>query len=163
MRQGRPFVGPAGQLLDACLQEAGIDRSEINIANIVGVQPRANEFKAHSEETIAFGRILLMRTVKELQPSLIVTFGNEAAHTFVEGWPTRGGHGVKYATGIEARRGYFWIWEGVKVLTTVHPSFALRSWTPWRILLKYDLERAREHEAVPVEELRPKREVIVVA
>src|SRR5207249_9837974 len=34
-RQGRPFVGPAGRLLDRALQEAGIDRSEVYVTNAV--------------------------------------------------------------------------------------------------------------------------------
>src|SRR6266487_828489 len=33
--EGRPFVGPAGRLLDACLEEAGIDRREVYVTNIV--------------------------------------------------------------------------------------------------------------------------------
>lgn len=143
MESGRPFVGKAGQLLDELLAEGGLRRSEVNITNVVPVQPAGNDFNAHEERNVEQGIRDLHRLVAELKPSLIVTLGNEAAYSLVDGWPSRG-RGIYGAKDITERRGYFWsAGDKGEVLTTLHPSGILRKQVPGRFLAAKDFSRAR--------------------
>ncbi len=165
IRQGRPFVGPAGQLLNDCLDEAGLQRDNLNIINVCATQPPNNLFFLHTDADIYDGLDYLDVMLSDLSPSCVVALGNEACWATIPEWPSsKAAHGgIRTASGIEDRRGYFWEGKlGHKVISTVHPSFALRSWVPWRMLLALDLQRAREHEKVPLGVLRPTREVEVV-
>ena len=177
---GRPFVGPAGQLLDECLLAAGIRRENVAITNIVSEQPPGNVFARHHPEAVERGRREFASLVDRLQPNLIVALGNESSWTLVgEGiWPSTG-RGVYGAAGILERRGYFWRGAegvgGAKVLTTLHPSYLARmgeggkesakfgvNAAIGKMLLTYDLERGRNesHHAVLH---RPTRDVRIVA
>lgn len=141
--QGRPLVGDAGVLHDEVLSYAGFRRSEVNITNIVSeTRPPNNDFRKHSEQTVAAGRAALDKWVKRLKPSLIITMGNEAAYHFVPDWPT-GGRGIFGAKGIEDRRGYFWETPSGWVYTVLHPAGALRKIVPGYELLRRDFVRAR--------------------
>src|SRR5439155_575193 len=68
---GRPFVGKAGQLLDRLLAEAGLDRSEIAVANVLKCRPPGNRPPARDE--IARCRGWLDRQVALVDPELVVT------------------------------------------------------------------------------------------
>ena len=165
MRQGRPFCGPAGELLNNCLDEAGLRRDQLNIINLVAVQPPNNLFHLHKQSDIDAGLYYLDDMLTDLSPSCVVAMGNEACWATIPDWPSSKGAagGIRTSSGIEDRRGYFWEGKlGHKVISTVHPAAALRSWVPWRMLLALDFQRAREHELIPLEELRPTREVEVV-
>jgi len=160
MRLGQPLVGKAGYVFNDCLNEAGIMREKINICNLVDKQPPNNDFKRHRDDDIINGLAVLQRQLDALEPSLIVTMGNEAAFALIRDWP---GSDIKHAKGIEERRGYFWeSRDGYKVLATVHPSLVARVWKPWRTLLTSDFRKAREFEHTPLDELRPVREVEIV-
>nr|WP_235302947.1 UdgX family uracil-DNA binding protein [Sphingopyxis sp. MWB1] len=119
--QGRPFVGPAGQLLDAALDEAGIDRRRIFLTNAVKhfkFQPRG---KRRIHQTPTAGEIDVCRwwLDKEralVQPELIVTLGASAL---------RGVTGK--SASIASMRGAVHALEGgAKLVATVHPSYLLR-------------------------------------
>jgi len=146
--EGRPFVGPAGDLLNAVLTEVGLRRSECNIANVVGYQPPYNLFKEHSPERVEEGVARLRDLARQLRPSLIIALGNEAAYAFVEQsaqgypWPSSG-RGIYGAKSIEDRRGYFWDTQWGTVLTTLHPAGVLRKAVPGDYLLRTDMRRAR--------------------
>lgn len=141
--QQRPLVGDAGVLFDEMLSYAGFRRSEVNITNVVPeTRPFANDFRKHSEQAVEAGRAALNKWVKRLQPSLIITMGNEAAYHFVPDWPS-GGRGIFNAKGIEDRRGYFWETPSGWVLTVMHPAGALRKIVPGYELLRRDFVRAR--------------------
>jgi len=162
VQKGRPFIGRAGRVFDECLDMAGLQRSEVNIANVVGWRPRNNMFFLHSWEKIEEGQRELWSLIGELNPSVIVTMGNEAAHTLIADWPDNGS--IKRAKGIQDRRGF--VWEitatggNIPILATVHPSFVDRTWVPWAALLAHDMERAAElHEKGLT---RPEREVHIV-
>lgn len=148
VEQGRPFVGKAGALLDIVLSEAGLRRSECNLANVVGYQPDFNEFKNHTPEHVEEGVCRLRDLAKQLRPSLIITLGNEASYALIEQsaqgypWPTSG-RGIYGAKSIEDRRGYFWDTERGTVLTTLHPAGVLRKAVPGDYLLRVDIRRAR--------------------
>jgi uracil-DNA glycosylase family 4 len=141
-REGRPFIGRAGELLDSVLASTGLRRRDCNIANVVGWRPPANDFKAHE-----FGRVLegvdqLRQLRTRLRPSLTITLGNEAAYACIPDWPSAG-RGILGAKGIEDRRGYFWDTPDGLVLSTLHPAGVLRKQVPGRYLLGMDFRRAR--------------------
>lgn len=167
VRAGRPFVGKAGRLLDDCLAEAGILRADINILNTVREKPPGNVFAAHPRALIEAEIAHLHATLRTLLPKVIVALGNEACHALVPEWPDgRSGRDlvhrgdIKGAQDIEARRGYVFDSPFAPVVATVHPAFVARTWTPWRVLLSYDLQRAKEVERNGL--VRPTRNVEIV-
>lgn len=118
---GRPFVGPAGQLLNAALAEAGIDRSKIYVTNAVKhfkFKPTGKR-RIHDKPNIGeinHCRWWLKREIEMVQPDLIVALGATAARSVT-------GKSIP----ITANRGQiFECPEGVPVLLTIHPSFLLR-------------------------------------
>ena len=118
---GRPFVGPAGQLLDKALEEAGIDRRDIYITNAVKhfkFEPRGKR-RIHvspSPEEISACGIWLNQERNRIRPKLIVLMGASAARA-VLGRPVA----VTRERGQAMR-----LPDGQAVFVTVHPSFLLR-------------------------------------
>ena len=82
-RQGRPFVGPAGQLLEGLLASIGTNRSEVFIANMVKCRPPDNRDPAPSE--ISACSKYLDRQIELLNPKLIVTLGRFSLGRFFPG------------------------------------------------------------------------------
>ena len=79
-KEGRPFVGPAGQLLDKCLEEAGIDRRDVYVTNTVKHfkwEPRGKLriHKKPSMKEIHACRPWLQAELETVKPKLIVCFG----------------------------------------------------------------------------------------
>ena len=72
-RQGRPFVGPAGNFLEDLLQSIGMARDQVYIANMVKCRPPENRDPSPSE--IAACSKYLDRQIELLDPLLIVTLG----------------------------------------------------------------------------------------
>ncbi len=155
MQQQKPFVGQAGWKLNSLLIEAGIDREEINITNLVQTQPTGNDFKRHNPRDVERGIAESKDLVQRLRPNLIVTFGNEASYAFTPNWPSKTGD-IWGAYGIQERRGYLWLDESgskTKVLTMLHPAACLVRRDPSGInsmLLLKDLERARDESKTSV-------------
>ncbi len=120
-RHGRPFVGPAGQLLDQCLAEAGIDRSRAYVTNAVKhfkFEPRGRR-RIHSSpnpQEIAACRWWLDREIEEVDPALILMLGASAARSFL---------GRPVTVGRERGRPIPLGGDRIGFLT-VHPSFLLR-------------------------------------
>ena len=87
-RQGRPFVGPAGALLDQALESAGIDRSEVFVTNTVKHfkwEPRGKR-RLHSKPSsreIAACRPWLEAELELIQPRVIVCLGATAAQALL--------------------------------------------------------------------------------
>lgn len=160
VRQGRPFVGRAGQVLDECLRAAGIPRAKVNITNVVPYRPYHNEFSAHSNKNILMGVSELHALINKLKPSVIIALGNEASWATIPEWPSRDGS-IKTAKDIQDMRGY--LFEGLhggKVIPSVHPALVDRIWIPWRNLLEMDLKRGKaQHELGPTNWNRPVRRV----
>ncbi len=170
VRQGRPFVGPSGDLLNRCLGLAGLQRGkDVSITNLVSEQPAGNVFARHSKRVVEEGIRELHRTIERECPDVVVCLGNEAAYALIPDWPAKGGS-VYGAYGIQERRGYWSTVEiggrEVAVVATLHPSGILRSGGRGagaidEMLLTYDLERAKEVAEKGLQ--RPLREVKVVA
>lgn len=118
---GRPFVGPAGQLFDAALAEAGVDRAQAYVTNAVKhfkFKPMGKR-RIHDKPNVGeinHCRWWLRREIEMVKPELIVALGATAIRSLT-------GKSIK----ITANRGQiFESLEGVPVLLTIHPSFLLR-------------------------------------
>lgn len=119
-REGRAFVGPAGQLLNRALASAGIDREQVYVTNAVKHfkwEPRGKRriHKTASARDIASCRPWLEAEVALVRPELIVCLGATALHS-VFGAPRK----------VMENRGRILESELGKVLVTVHPSSLLR-------------------------------------
>jgi DNA polymerase len=120
-RQGRPFVGPAGQLFDRALEEAGIDRREIYLTNAVKhfkfmLRGKRRIHQKPDAGEIAACKPWLFSEIELVQPRLIVAMGATAAQALIGRTVT-----------IGRERGRFQHYPPNRHLfVTVHPSFLLR-------------------------------------
>lgn len=117
-KQGKPFVGRAGQLLDRMLAAIGLDRTKVYIANMVPWRPPGNRNPTPDE--LAQCAPFLHRQVELVNPKLLVTLGNVPTQALFE-----------TAQGITRMRGTWKTldigsWNG-PVLPTLHPAFLLRT------------------------------------
>src|SRR6266404_5995194 len=118
---GKPFVGPAGSILDRALQEAGIDRKKVYVTNAVKhfkFVPRG-KIRLHQKPTtpeIKACRQWYERELASIKPDLVVAMGATAAQSV-----------FGKITPINKNRGHLLdLGEGAKALVTVHPSYLLR-------------------------------------
>ena len=113
-RQGEPFVGRAGQLLNAMLPSIGLQRKDVYIANIVKCRPPGNRDPESDEAAACLP--FLKRQIELIDPAVIVLLGRIAA---------------RYLLGttapISSYRGRWMTWQGRAVLPTFHPAYLLRS------------------------------------
>jgi DNA polymerase len=137
---GKPFVGPAGQMLDRALAEACIDRSKVYVTNAVKhfkFVPRG-KIRLHQKPAtpeIRACRQWYERELAALKPALVVAMGATAAQSV-----------LGKITPINKNRGRLLELEhGMQALVTVHPSYLLR--------LPDEDARAREYERF-VEDLK---------
>ncbi|MBL9078905.1 MAG: uracil-DNA glycosylase [Planctomycetes bacterium] len=111
---GRPFVGPAGQLLERILAGAmGLQRSDVYIANLNKCRPPGNRNPEPDE--VAACLPFLRRQIAILQPRVIVCLGRVAAHNL-----------LGTAEPMRALRGRDLAYEGTPVVVTWHPAYLLR-------------------------------------
>jgi uracil-DNA glycosylase family protein len=121
-RSGHPFVGPAGQLLDRALAEAGIDRATVYVTNVVKHfkwEPRGKRriHKKPNGVEIAACRPWLDAEIRLVRPHAIVCLGATAAQALL-------GKSFK----VTARRGELIPSPlAALVMATVHPSSLLRA------------------------------------
>jgi DNA polymerase len=114
-RQGEPFVGRAGQLLNRMLTAIGLQRQQVYIANIVKCRPPDNR-DPHVDE-IRHCSAYLKRQIELVSPRVILVLGRVAAHSLL---------GTDEALG--RLRGAPHIYEdtGIPVIVTYHPAYLLR-------------------------------------
>lgn len=143
---GKSFIGPAGQLLNTALAEAGVDRAQAYVTNAVKhfkFKPMGKR-RIHDKPNVGeinHCRWWLRREIELVKPDLIVALGATAARSLT---------GKSIA--ITANRGQmFESIEGVPVLVTIHPSYLLR--LP-------DAQLAQRERAVFVEDLRQAKAMI---
>jgi len=126
--QRRPFVGQAGDMLMAGINQAGTRRVDCNFANLVPTKPWNNDFKRHRDEDIQMGRQGLTRLIRKLSPSLVVALGNEAGYALIPEYnEITGSRSIRRAKGVTNTRGFFF-WNAdlqVWVLSSLHPSSVL--------------------------------------
>ena len=113
-RQGIPFVGPSGQLLNRLLEGIGLRRQDVYICNVVMSRPPQNRDPQPDE--IAACRPWLDAQIRLVDPKVVVTLGNFAAKTLLE-----------TTTGITRLRGRTHPFQGRVLLPTFHPAAALHA------------------------------------
>jgi len=109
-RQGRPFVGRAGELLNQALEMAGLKRVEVFITNVVKCRPPGN--RAPRKYEVDACRQYLERQLTLVQPKIILLLGNTAIERFLG----------EIKPGI---RGKLRIENGRRLFPTIHPAAAI--------------------------------------
>ena len=114
-KEGLPFVGAAGQLLDAMLEAVGLSREHnVYIANIVKCRPPQNRDPAPEEQEACIG--WLKKQVAILRPKIIVCLGRVAAQRIID-------PDFK----VTRQHGQFIERKGVYMMGTYHPAALLRN------------------------------------
>jgi DNA polymerase len=131
-RQGKPFVGRAGQLLTKMLESVKLDRErDCYIANVVKCRPERNRNPEPDE--VAACNPFLMAQIDTIRPAVILALGNFAAQTLL---------GTK--EGITKLRGRLYAYREIALVPTFHPAFLLRNPGPeYRRMAYDDLKMAR--------------------
>jgi uracil-DNA glycosylase len=111
-KQGEPFVGAAGQLLNRMLAEIGTRREDVYIANVVKCRPPGNRDPLPDE--IEACSPWLAEQVQLIDPHIVVTLGNFATRYVLE-----------RPTSISRVRGQRFNWRGRTVIPTFHPAAVL--------------------------------------
>jgi uracil-DNA glycosylase family 4 len=112
-KQGKPFVGRAGQLLTKMIEAMGIKREDVIIGNVNRCRPPGNRQPTLEEAAIC--RPFLFREIATIEPDIIVVMGNTALRNLLE-----------VREGITRVRGKFQDFRGIKVMPTFHPAYLLR-------------------------------------
>lgn len=113
-RLGRPFVGPAGQLLDKVIAAMGLTPDEVYIANVVKCRPPGN--RAPIEPEMQACAAFLIEQLGCVNPEVIVALGKTAT-----------GFLLRSPVALTTLRGRWHSYEGVAVMPTWHPSYVLRN------------------------------------
>lgn len=111
-KQGRPFVGPAGQLLDNILLACGL--TDVYICNTICCHPHLNRTPTEQECTNC--RPFLDLQIKIVNPKCIVCLGNVSAQNL-----------LKTNSPISHLRGIWQSYNNIPVMPTFHPAFLLRN------------------------------------
>jgi len=129
-RQGEPFVGRAGKLLDKMIGAMSLSREEVYILNIVKCRPPGNRNPEPAEAKHC--REYLDRQLAVLQPEYIVCLGAVAAQNL-----------LNTTEAVGRLRGRFWNHGDAKVVVTYHPAYLLReesqkrkAWEDLQMLMK---------------------------
>lgn len=117
-RQGKPFVGPSGQLLDRMLAAIGLDRTAVWITNTVFWRPPGNRTPTAGE--IALCQPFLERQIELLRPRRILFLGGAGARGLLE-----------LTDGVTKLRGRPYLYrpaqgEAIPAAVTFHPAYLLR-------------------------------------
>lgn len=131
-RQGLPFVGRSGQLLDRLLlEELGLTRDRVYIANVVKCRPPGNRDPEPDE--IATCRPWLERQIELIGPRVIVTLGKFAGQLLLDS-----------KVGITKLRGHEYPYGDGVLIPTVHPAYVLRGGAEPMAHMRADLVRAKQ-------------------
>jgi len=146
-RQGRPFVGRAGQLLDKIIAAMGFKREEVFIANMVKCHPmkepnnpeKHGNDRAPNQEEIALCRRYIENQIAIISPDFIVALGSVAGRSLIKDVPTFSAiRGKIYDLDLT----YATPTKPIKILATFHPAALLRNpawkkdaWADLKILL----------------------------
>ena len=120
-KQGHPFIGPAGRLLDQALDEAGIDRQRVYTTNAVKhfKWKPAGKRRLHqkpSAREVDACKPWLLGEIETVQPDIIVCLGATAAQSLL---------GKDFR--VTKSRGQWMEFKNRRIIATVHPSSILRA------------------------------------
>ena len=113
-RQGEPFVGKAGQLLNKIIEACRLKREDVYICNILKCRPPGNRTPSHDEAALC--REYLDAQIATVDPDYIVCWGSVAAQNLLD-----------TTAPIGRLRGKFYRHGRAQVLCTYHPSYLLRN------------------------------------
>ncbi len=160
--QRRPFVGPAGSLLNSALQQVGLMRSACFVGNVCQHRPPGNDITQFEKNGHEFtsGLEQIRKDLDSFGPNLCLLLGNTplwAGGSFLKIGEMRGtlfmGNENGGNTGTNPLRGR-------KCLGTYHPATILRQWD-WAPLFQFDINRAKEESLSP-ELVLPQRKIASV-
>jgi uracil-DNA glycosylase family 4 len=116
-RQGLPFVGRSGQLLDRMLAAIGLDRTKVYIANIVPWRPPGNRTPTPVETQICLP--FVQRQIELANPDILITVGQPSTGALlgVQGIMKNRGRWFPYQTGTRE----------IRAMPMLHPAYLLRS------------------------------------
>jgi DNA polymerase len=130
-RQGLPFVGRSGKLLDRLLaEELGVARDLVYIANVVKCRPPGN--RDPKDDEIAACRPYLEAQIRDVAPAVVLTLGNFSTRTL-----------LGRSEGVTRLRGREYPFAGGVLVPTFHPAAALRSGGEILAAMRADLVRAK--------------------
>ncbi len=129
-RQGEPFVGAAGQLLNKIIAACTLRRDEVYILNVLKCRPPGNRTPAPEE--VANCRAYFERQLAIIQPEFICCLGAVAAQTL-----------LNTTQALGKLRGRFHDFRGISVIATYHPAYLLRyanmkraAWEDMKMLMR---------------------------
>jgi uracil-DNA glycosylase family 4 len=125
-RQGRPFVGAAGQFLEELLASIGMTREQVYITNVVKCRPPGNRDPMPDE--ISACEPYLERQIQLIKPKIIVTLGRFSMYRYFPGASISKIHGQPKRVG------------NVLVVPMFHPAAALHQ-PKWRPLVEADFKK----------------------
>ncbi len=112
--QGEPFVGRAGQLLNAMIAAMGLRREDVYIANVLKCRPPGNRDPQPGE--VEQCEPYLVRQIELIGPKLIIALGRHAAHSL-----------TKTELPLARLRGQRLTYHGTPLVVTYHPAYLLRN------------------------------------
>lgn len=113
-KQGRPFVGRAGKLLDKMILAMDLKRKDVYISNVVKCRPPRNRDPERLEMDTCFP--FLENQIEVIQPKVIVSLGRISTQRLLE-----------TKEPLSTLRGRFHDKQGIQVMPTYHPSYLLRA------------------------------------
>ena len=128
IESGRPFMGPAGQMLERILGSIGLARADCYLTNVIKVISNGEEITA---DWLAFFTPYLHRELAAVRPRVIISFGNT---------PTRALLRTKKP--ISQLRGVFHDYDGLQLMPTFNPAYLLRDPTKKREVWE-DMKKVR--------------------
>lgn len=129
-KQGEPFVGPAGKLLDQLLHSIGLDRKQVYIANTLKCRPPEN--RDPTPEELETCTPFLYKQIELIAPRIICTLGNHATKIL-----------LKTSTGITQLHGKLVRKGTLTFVPLFHPAAALHK-PPLKSVLIEDFQKLQE-------------------
>lgn len=112
-RSGRPFVGPAGQLLSKIIEAMKLTREQVYICNVIKCRPAGN--RDPLPEEIASCRPFLARQLTAINPEVVCTLGTHATQAL-----------LNTIEPVSRLRGRFHTLNHIRIMPTFHPAYLLR-------------------------------------
>lgn len=142
-REGRPFVGSAGHILDKILDRAGIRRSECFVTNVCHHRPPKNKFEwfftKDGQPHLLRGMLQLKKDLLEIKPNLVVALGAQPLKVLTGKHPISDWRGSLLPSGLAA---------GLKTIGTFHPAGIMRQWD-YKAIAEFDMIRAKQESEFP--------------
>jgi len=129
IESGRPFMGPAGQMLERILAAIGLRRADCYLTNTVKMISTGDEL---TPEVLNFFTPYLHRELAVVRPRVVIAFGNT---------PTRALLRTKKP--ISQMRGEFHVYQGAQLMPTFNPAYLLRDPTKKREVWE-DMKKVRD-------------------